>query len=106
MPLTLCPGGLGTSAQADIQVCQWSNRYASGATASDSIVLIQELYNLIGTGTSSPPSLLSVTIQIQGSPENESQGIRRVKINLHAPGCDANSRPLGVAQSRSVSRAE
>jgi hypothetical protein len=38
-----------------------------------------------------------VTIQIQGSPENEPQEILRVKINLHAPGCDVNSRTLGVA---------
>jgi hypothetical protein len=58
-------------------------------------------YNLGCSKSSPPPSLLSVTIQIQGSPENEPQGIRRVKINLHAPGCDVNSRPLGVAESRS-----
>jgi hypothetical protein len=40
---------------------------------------------------------LYVTIQIQGPPENEPHGIRRVRINLHAPGRDVNSRPLGVA---------
>jgi len=39
-------------------------------------------YNLICSRSSPPPALLFVTIQIQGSPENEPQGIRRAKINL------------------------
>ena len=60
-------------------------KYAGGAVASGCIVSIQELLQLNLFQGIASPLLLSVTIQIQGSPENELQGIRRVRINLRAP---------------------
>jgi hypothetical protein len=73
------------------------SKYAGGAAASGRIILIQEFYSLICSKGSPPPSLLSVTIQFQGPPENEQQGIRRAKINLHAPVATSIRGPLGAA---------
>jgi len=72
-------------------------KYAGGAAASGNTYRFKNSCCLLCSGSLPPTSLLSVTIQIQGSPENEPQEILRVKINLHAPGCDVNSRTLGVA---------
>jgi len=54
-------------------------------------------YNLICSKGSPLPSLLSVTILIYDSPENEPQGIRRAKINLHTPVATSIRGPLGAA---------